>query len=214
LERKCNDERSRSSVSETGGNAAVILGNPTHRRITRRARKSRLEGGVDILRAEACARHWFLGMGVPCWSDPFPPGEAGRYGLLFQGARRALVLPEEGPAAELSFDGIMKAKCDYLVSVRLDGEREGIPTGFLYWFDLDAEEGIDRNIRTSTLLLRRMTDFPELMNAPQCFRRAFLYGSLMLLLRGEPAVPAILTRDYVQTTMKPMTQDYSKGHSG
>ena len=156
--------------------------------------------------AEACARRWFLDRRIPCWTDPSHPGEVGRYGLLFRNGRRALIFPSEGPASIITFDDVMKSKCDYLIPVALSEGAGGEPGGFLHWYDLPRDGDISAPVGVSTLIPRRLDAFPELAFSPRHFVTAYLAGSLRLLLRGESSVPApleadTLDEDYVQATL-------------
>lgn len=170
---------------------AMMLDDGTLRRIGKRVRKVSMNGAGEPLVAEACTRRWFLRRQVPCWSDPTPPGSPGRYGLLFRGGRRAMVIPSLGATPILTFDRMMKARCDYLIPVRLVDGKGGAPEGFLFWYDLPhgGRKGIEEPIRLSTLLRRDMETFPELIERPGHFRTACLMGALRLLVRGEPTSP-------------------------
>lgn len=148
-----------------------------------------MKGARELLLAEACARRWFLDRRIPCWTDPTPPGGVGRYGLLFRSGRRALILPSEDPVPTMTFDGMMKARCDYLITVGFTERAGGEPEGYLCWHDLPRSTGIAAPIRIPTLRFRSIETFPELLERPRRFRTACIIGALHLLIRGEPVVP-------------------------
>lgn len=89
----------------------------------------------------------------------------------------------------MTFDGMMKARCDYLVIIGLEEGAGGEPEGYLRWHDLPRSAGIAAPIRIPTLIPRNIETFPELLERPGRFRTTCIIGALRLLIRGEPGVP-------------------------
>lgn len=160
------------------------------RRLRREAERAGSPDLMEVLVAEAVARRWFLARRLPCWRTAQSPGAKGRYGLVFPGGRRALVLPAGG--ATCSFDDMATAKCDYLLHVVPEGERSGSVDGYLMLRDIRKPGDLSWLPDLDSLELRPMEEFPELGTRPDHYRLSYIMGSLALLFRGELPVPAPL----------------------
>jgi hypothetical protein len=143
-------------------------------RLMRRLRRESAgdAGFVRMLTAEAIARRWFLSERIPCWCSPDPPGTDGRYSLVFANGSRSMVDLPDGNGS--SFDSMAKARCEWLVVVRLSGGQSGHPCGFLR---------IGESVIRTPRLLR------DLLVPPRFFTPAYLMGSLRMLVAGERGVP-------------------------
>ena len=148
----------------------------------------------DTLFAEAVARRWFLRMMTPCWRTDQKPGTDKRYSLLFQSGRRAIVLPSTDQRG-ISFDRMMKAECDYLVIVEPSDSYSGTVVGFLYSFDIRRSGRLNYKCKIADMEQRGMEHFPELLNRPDRFRSAYLFGSMKLLIQGNFRTPPPIEQD-------------------
>jgi hypothetical protein len=134
---------------------------------------------------EAAARKALSSLRIPCWGSESRPGEPGRYGVVFPGGRRALVLPVG--TGEVSLDLMAAARCDYLL---LAESTEGVwrLAGFLYWFEAKGR-GLTGSRSCSGLKPRPLGTLPEAALRPFPYFVAMLLGSLRILIAGDPAVP-------------------------
>gem|GEM_PF-4695862 len=139
----------------------------------------------DLPAAEAAARKALISRGVPCWGSEKMPGEQGRFGVVFRGGRRALVLPVR--TGKASRDLMAAARCDYLILAG-HGEDGWRVTGFVYWFEAGGR-GLTDLRSCSELRPRPLDTLPEAQLRALHFRLARLIGSLRLLIAGDPAVP-------------------------
>jgi hypothetical protein len=139
----------------------------------------------DLPAAEAAARRALSALGIPCWGSEEGPGNPGRFGVVFRGGRRALVMPVG--TGEVSLDLMAAARCDYLILAE-PGDRHWRITGYLYWFEAKGR-GLTDLRRCSELRPRPLDTLPEAPLRALHFRLARLIGSLRLLIAGDPAVP-------------------------
>ncbi len=157
------------------------------KKLRREARCANAPDFLEVLHAEAVARRWFLGNGVPCWRTPQHPSDDGRYSLLFSGGRRAIAVP--AGRKRISFDFMAKARCDYLLIVEMEDAYSGYVKGFFYLFDIRKPGNIEWRPDLNVLDPRSMDDFPELNAKPDNFRFSCLCKSLRLLIMGDRKVP-------------------------
>jgi hypothetical protein len=140
----------------------------------------------DLPAAEAAARKALISRGVPCWGSEARPGEHGRFGLVFRGGRRALVLPVR--TGRVSLDLMAAARCDYLI-LACHGEDGWRIAGFVYWFEAGGR-GLTDPRSCSGLRPRPLDTLPESPLRVLPCRLAMLLGSLRLLMAGDPSVPS------------------------
>lgn len=165
------------------------------KKLRREARGSNTPDFREVLHAEAVARRWFLGNGIPCWRTPQHPSDNGRYSLLFSSGRRAIAVPAAG--RRISFDIMAHARCDYLLTVEMEDYSSGYVKGFFYLFDIRKPGNIEWRPDLNFFDPRSMDDFPELNERPDNFRFSYLCKSIRLLIMGDREVPfPIQPEDY------------------
>ena len=154
------------------GSIAVMDIRLSHRLVRRLRRESGGDRSIlRLLTAEAVARRWLLEKGIPCWRSPEPPGSDTRYSLLFADGSRALVGIGHHPEV---FDAMAKRRCQWLILISISGPGSGSPSGFLRLGEVEPGD--------PELL-------PGRLGRPRHFTRAFLLGTLRLLLSGERQPP-------------------------
>ncbi|MBN1434877.1 hypothetical protein JW921_08965 [Candidatus Fermentibacterales bacterium] len=113
----------------------ISLGRLTRWAIRREAAKCPGQPGHAVLQltAEAVARRALLRIGLPSWRSDDSPGSRGRYGLLFTGGRRAIVVPRQVPSLP-KLDEMLLAASDFLLVVSVSRDRTGGRlVGFATW---------------------------------------------------------------------------------
>jgi len=153
--------------------------------LRREARNAIASDFLEILLAEAVARRWFLQNGIPCWRTPQRPSDDGRYSLLFSSGRRAIAVP--AGKGSISFDLMAKARCDYLMTVKMETVSSGYVNGYFLLFDIRKPGNIGWRPDLEVLDLRKMETFPE--NKPDHFRLSYFLNSLKLLIMNDLKVP-------------------------
>ncbi len=160
------------------------------KKLSRESRGADAPDFLEVLLAEAVARRWFLNNGVPCWRTPQRTTDKGRYSLLFSGGRRAIVVP--AGRRRVSFDIMADARCDYLLTVEIEGTSSGYVNGFFYLFDIRKPGNIEWRPDLEVLDTRSMDDFPELSGKPPNFKLRYFLQSLRLLIMGDMKAPTPL----------------------
>jgi len=165
------------------------------KKLKREACGSEAPDFLEVLLAEAVARRWFLNGRILCWRTPQHPSENGRYSLLFESGRRAIVVP--AGRRRVSFDIMAGARCDYLLTVEMEDASSGYVNGFFYLFDIRKPGNIEWRPDLEVLETRSMDSFPELSDKPDNFKlRYFLQSLRLLILSDRKVLPPCVSDEY------------------